>query len=145
MTLLLSLLSPVSPWMGGIWESLVKSGKRSLKIIIPKKLFTEECLSTFLCEVEAILNQRSLTSISDDVNDLKTLNPSHFLTGSYENTVPAVFHNQEIDYRRKWRSVQAVVDVFWNRSKKECLPSLNLCKRWTQKIPTFVLETKKSL
>ena len=58
----------VSPWMGGIWKSLVKSAKCSLKVIIRDKLFTEECLSTLLCEVESVLNQRPLTPISDDVN-----------------------------------------------------------------------------
>ena len=128
---------PVSPWMGGIWESLVKF----VKVIIRNKLFTEECLSTFLCELESILNQRLLTPISDDVNDLKALIPSHFIIGSYKNTVPGVFHKQEFDYHRKWRSVQATVDVFWIRWRKEYLPSLNLCKRWTQKITTFMLET----
>ena len=78
--------------MGGIWESLVKSVKRSLKVFIWDKLFTEECLLTFLREVESILNQRPLIPISDDVKDLKTLTPSHFIIGSYENTVPGVFH-----------------------------------------------------
>ena len=83
--------------MGGIWKSLVKSVKRSLKDIIRNTLFTEECLSTFPCEVESILNQRPLTPVSDDVNDLKALTPSHFAIGSYENTVPGVFHKREID------------------------------------------------
>ena len=82
--------------------------------------------------VESILNPRPLTPISDDVNDLKALTPSHFIIGSYENTVPGVFHKQEIDYLQKWRSVQAAVDMFWIRWKKEYLPSLNLRKRWTQ-------------
>ena len=123
--------------MGGIWESLVKSVNPSLKVIIRNKLFTEECLSTFLCEVESTLNQRPLTPISDNVNDLKALTTSHFIIGSYENTVPGVLHKQEIDYRRKWRSVQAAVDVFWIRWKKEYLPSLNLHKRWTQKNLNF--------
>ena len=111
--------SPVSPWMGSIWESLVKPLKRSLKVIIRNKLFTEECLSTFLCEVESILNQRRLNPISNAVNGLKALAPSHFIIESYENTVPGVFHKQEVDSRRKWRSVQPAVDVFWNRWKKE--------------------------
>ena len=57
--------------------------------------------------MESILNQTPLTPISDDVNDLKTLTPSYFIIGSYENTVPGVFHKQKIHYRRKWRSVQA--------------------------------------
>ena len=105
--------------MGGIWEFPVKSVKCSLKVTIRNKLFTEEYSSTFLCEVESILNQRSLTPISNAVNDLKALAPSHFIIKSYENTVPGVFHKQEVDTRRKWRSAQAAVDVFWNRWKKE--------------------------
>ena len=40
---------------------------------------------------------------------------------------------REIDNCRKWRSVQAAGNVFWNRWKKEYLPFLNLGKRWTQK------------
>ena len=56
--------------------------------------------------------------ISDDVNDLKAFNPSHFIIHSYENTAPGVFHKQEIDSCRKWRSVQAAADLFRNGWKK---------------------------
>ena len=115
--------------MGGIWESLVKSLKHSLKVIMHDKVFTKECLSIFLCEVESVLNQRLLTPISDDVNNLKALTPIHFIVGSYKNTVPGVFHKQEIDYCRRWRSVQVVEDMFMNRLKEEYLPSLNLRKK----------------
>ena len=87
--------------------------------------------------MESILNQSPSTPISDYVNDLKALTRSHFIIGSYKNTVPGVFHKREIDYRRKWRSVQAAVHVFWIRWKKEYLPSLNLRKRWTQKNRNF--------
>ena len=59
--------------MGRIWESLVKSVKRSLKVIFGDKLFIEECLSTFLCKVESILIQRPWTPINDNVNFLKAL------------------------------------------------------------------------
>ena len=41
-------------------------------------------------------------------------------------TAPEVFNKQEIDYCQKWRLVQAAGDIFWNRWKKEHLPSLNL-------------------
>ena len=123
--------------MSGRWESLVKSVKCSIKVIIRDKLFTEECLSTFFCEVESISNQRLSTPISDDVNDLKAVTPSHFIIGSSENTVPGVFDKQEIDYRRKWRSVQAAAGLFWNRWKKDYLPSLNLRKKCTQKNRNF--------
>ena len=82
-------------------------------------------------------DKRPLTPMSDDVNDLKALTPSPFIIGSYENTVPEVFHLQEIDYCRKWRSAQAAIYVFWNRWKKEYLPSFNLRIKWTQKNPNF--------
>ena len=35
---------PSSHWMGGVWESLVKSVKRSLKVITRDRVFTEESL-----------------------------------------------------------------------------------------------------
>ena len=44
---------PSSPWMGGVWESLVKSVKRSLKVITRDRVFTEESLYMFLCETES--------------------------------------------------------------------------------------------
>ena len=47
--------------MGGAWEALIKSVKRSLKPIARERLFTEETLHTFLCEVESILHNRSIT------------------------------------------------------------------------------------
>ena len=90
-------------------------------------------LSTFLYEVESILNKRSLTPISDDVSNLKALTQSHFIIDNYKNTVPGAFHKEEIDYHKKWRLIQTPADVFWNRWKKEYLPSLNLCKKWTKK------------
>ena len=62
--------------------------------------------------MESILNQRPVKPISNDVNDLQAPTPSHFIIGSYKNTVPGVFHKQEIDYRRTWRSVQAAADVY---------------------------------
>ena len=55
----LKLTAPISPCLGSIWESLVESGKRSQKVIIRDKLFTEEHLSTVLCEVESV-NSKSL-------------------------------------------------------------------------------------
>ena len=47
---------PSSPWMGGIWEALIISVKRALKVVIQDRLFTDETLATLMCEVESILN-----------------------------------------------------------------------------------------
>ena len=46
---------PVSPWMGSIWESLVKSVRCCFKVIVKDKLFTAES-ATFISKVESIIN-----------------------------------------------------------------------------------------
>ena len=42
---------PASPWMGGVWEFLIKPMKKTLKAIIKDRISTKDCLYTFLCEV----------------------------------------------------------------------------------------------
>ena len=104
---------PASPWVGGVWESLVKSVKKTLKAIVKDRTFTEDCLHTFLCKVEVILNSRPLTAISDDINDLEPLTPNHLLTGASQiNYNPGVFHSNDVKLRKKWRSVQAAPNMF---------------------------------
>ena len=88
--------------MGAVWESLVKSVQKTLKAIAKDRIFTEDCPYTFLCEVEAALNSRPLTPISDHINDLEPLTPNHLLTGaSSMNYSPGVFLSNEVELRKK--------------------------------------------
>ena len=36
----------ISQWMGGVWQSLVKSVKRALTVITRDRAFTEDSLTT---------------------------------------------------------------------------------------------------
>ena len=67
--------------MNGAVEAVVKFSKRRLKAVTRDRLFKEETLSTYFTEVEAVLNNRPLTLISDDVTDLQPLAPNYFLIG----------------------------------------------------------------
>ena len=49
--------NPLSPWMGGVWESLVKSVKQVLRVITRDQAFTEDSLTAFLCKEEFLSNQ----------------------------------------------------------------------------------------
>ena len=99
--------------MDDLWESLVKSVKKTLKAIVKDRTFTEDCLHTFLCEVEAVLNSRPLTAISDDINDIEPLTLNHFLTGaSLMNYSPGVFPRNEVELRKNWRAVQDSTNMF---------------------------------
>ena len=124
--------------MGGIWESLVQSVKRCLKVIIRNKLFTAESLATFIGEVEPIINQRSIVPVSDDVNDFEALTPNHFIIGSdCYNFSPGVFEKQEINFCWKWSSVQVAADLFRDRRKREYLSTLNVPRKWTSRYRNF--------
>ena len=121
---------------GSLWSN--QSVKRALKAIVRDRLFTDEALYTFLCEVESILNNRPLTAVSDDVDDFNTLTPNHFLIGGEsKNFSPGKFGDQEINYRNKWRSVQAATNMFWQRWIKEYLPLLTHRKKWYQQTRNF--------
>ena len=73
---------PSSPWMGRVWESLVKSVKRSLKVITRDRVFTEESLYMFLYEIESVINNCPLTPTSDSISDFEALTPNFFLLGT---------------------------------------------------------------
>lgn len=60
----------LSPWMGGLWERGVGSIKYHLKRTIASRIMTYEELSTVLVQIEAILNSRPITPLSDNPEDI---------------------------------------------------------------------------
>ncbi|XP_015190534.1 PREDICTED: uncharacterized protein LOC107074033 [Polistes dominula] len=81
-------IPPRSPHFGGLWEAAVKSFKHHLVRIIGETLLTYEALLTYVLEIEAILNSRPLTPLSNDPNDLRALTPGHFLIGDSLISLP---------------------------------------------------------
>ena len=53
----------------------------ALKKVLGKSRVTLTVLQTLVVEVEAILNERPLTHMSPDINDLEPLTPAHLLHG----------------------------------------------------------------
>ena len=126
--------------MEGALEALVKTVKQALRTITKERLFTEDALTTFLCEVESIVNQRPLTPNSDSIDDFEALTPYHFLLGSPSfNPSPGDFNDSQINLRTKWKAVQAATNMFRRRWTKEYLPTLV-----SQKSGQTNLETLKS-
>ena len=112
--ILSGFLTSVSPWIGGAWESLIRSVKCALKVIVYDTIFAEEPFYTFLYEIESLLNSRSLTNKSEDPNDHSALTPNHILLWQEsDNYNPDNFIDGEINLREKWRAAQAVQNMFW--------------------------------
>ena len=110
--------------MGGAMESMAKITKKALKSIVRDRIFTDEALSTFLTEVESIINIGPLIAASDEFNNLELITQHHLLIGkSSPNCKPCVFQKQDISLRKKWKAVQAATEMFWKRWLKEYLPT----------------------
>ena len=63
-------IHPSSPHFGGLWEAGVKSMKNHLRRVAGPRRLTYEEFSTVLVEIEAVLNSRPLSPLSDGPDDL---------------------------------------------------------------------------
>ena len=80
-----------------------------------------------------MLNNRPITSISDDVTDLESLTPNHFLIGRENPNIRFNTSNEaDINLRKQWKSVQAATSMFWKQWVQEYLPLLTQQKWKTQ-------------
>ncbi|XP_051172885.1 uncharacterized protein LOC127289150 [Leptopilina boulardi] len=135
-------IPPASPHMGGCWERLIGSVKRTLAVTLKERAPREEVLQTLLAEAEYSINSRPLTYVSDDPSDLRSLTPNDFL-GVQPGTVrlthgppclsPSVTGAETL--RRQWRYSQCLTDQFWKRWIKEYLPSINRRAKWHRERP----------
>ena len=55
---------PGSRHVGGIWERLVQSRKKALKVVLHGQVVADEVLETAFGETEVLVNSRPLTEVS---------------------------------------------------------------------------------
>ncbi|XP_074107705.1 uncharacterized protein LOC141532971 [Cotesia typhae] len=122
---------PGAPHMGGKWEAAVKSVKRHLQASIAETSFTFEDFSTLLAQVEAVLNSRSLSALSDDPDDLSALTPGHFIRGAALNSIPEPSLTSLKEPRMShFQRLQKRFQQFWNRWSAECVSAHQSISKW---------------
>lgn len=119
---------------GGLFEAAVKSAKRHLIRTLGEQRLNFEEYGTVLAQVEACLNSRPMSKISDDANDYRALTPGHFLVGEQLNSIPDENDYKAIPLNRlsRWQLLQRIVQDFWKRWHDEYLYSLIHSPKWTQ-------------
>ena len=135
-----------APWWGGVFERMIKFTKRCLrKIIGQSKLYYDE-LITVLDEIEAVINSRPLTYLSPEDLD-EPLTPSHFLCGRRILSLPDGLSQEELDeeftvtpsdFSRRLKHLNATLNLFWKRWRREYLLELREAHRYHKGKPDAV-------
>ena len=104
---------------GGWWERMVRSVKEPLRKVLGKSLLSFTELTTVLVKIEAIINSRPLTTVSDDVKDDTPVTPAHLAIG--RSLVSLLDAQEEIEPTSSKKTVrrylyrQRLVNHFWKR------------------------------
>ena len=115
--------------MGGFWERMVRSVKRSLKKCIGRASLTHDELNTILVEVESVINSRPLTYVFNDSEGIDySLSPSHLIYGRKVANIPNVGHFEAIStcesLSRRARHHQTLLRHFTNQWRRQYLLGL---------------------
>ena len=128
-------IPPGAPHFGGTWERLIGMSKRLFFNIAGFRKLHEDSFSTLICQVEALLNSRPLTSVSSDIHDVESLILGHFLTGmttglSSDTTISS--NNRGAG--KLWNNVNSIMKECWTRFLKEYLPTLRQRRNGVQQL-----------
>ncbi|KHJ91498.1 integrase core domain protein [Oesophagostomum dentatum] len=135
-------ITPYAPWQGGFYERLIKSVKYSMYKTLGKSPTTYEELFTTLTEIEALLNSRPLTYITNDINEQQILRPIDFLQRDIQIIYPFTQNKEEsqdpeylpaekrLSIETKTEAIKAInsscekTEKFWNQWQKQYLTAL---------------------
>ena len=128
---------PAASHMGGSWERQIRTVRNVLNAILNQSgtQLNEESLHTFMCETEAIINSRPLTTYNlASPSEIEPLTPNHLLTTKSRVLLPppGEFQKADVYWVKGWRRVQYLVNQFWSRWRKEYLNSLQPRQKWTR-------------
>lgn len=113
-------IPPYSPHIGGIWEAGVKSAKTHMRKIMGGTPLSFEELYTVLVSIEACLNSRPLTPLSNDPTDLQSLTPEHFLIGEAMTAIPEKdLIDVSVSRLTRYQLLIQIKQQFWDRWSKE--------------------------
>lgn len=105
--------------------------KLHLKRTIGEACLTIAEMTTILTQIEAILNSRPLTALSEDPNDLRALTPGHFLIGEHLLAYPEQdLQEIPVDRLSRWQHVEQLRQRLWSRWQREYLLTCQQRSKW---------------
>ncbi|XP_067616195.1 uncharacterized protein [Eurosta solidaginis] len=126
---------PGAPHFNGLAEAAVKSMKFHLARVIGKAKLTFEEFSTVLTRIEAVLNSRPISPITDNPNDFTAITPGHFLTGNALLSRPQP--PCESNPIKRHQLMDQMVQHFWQRFKEDILSTMQIRTKWQERKPNI--------
>ncbi|XP_068200721.1 uncharacterized protein [Palaemon carinicauda] len=127
---------PTASHMGGVWERQIRTVRKVLTLLFKEHAgrLDDESYRTLLTEVEAIVNDRPLATVSGSPDDLQPLGPAQLLTqkSSVVMPPPGVFQKGDMYLRQRWRYVQFLANLFWTRWRRKYLSTLQERQKWNK-------------
>ncbi|XP_076652422.1 uncharacterized protein LOC143358833 [Halictus rubicundus] len=88
-------------------------------------------MATLLSRIEACLNSRPLTPLSEDPQDCAPLTPGHFLVGEPIHAPPeAPITDVPRSLDSRWRQITNLHNHFWRRWSREYVNNLQQRTKW---------------
>ncbi|XP_055590791.1 uncharacterized protein LOC129742872 [Uranotaenia lowii] len=108
------MIPPNAPHFAGLWEAGVRSAKYHLKRITGTANMNFEKYTTVLARIEALLNSRPITPLSEDPQDLRPLTPGHFLVGRPLTDIAKPRPERKESTLSRWQRHSKMVQHFWD-------------------------------
>ncbi|XP_062556845.1 uncharacterized protein LOC134221673 [Armigeres subalbatus] len=122
---------PRASHFGGLWEAAINSAQKHFVRVLGDRKLPFDDMETLLVQIEACLNSRPLTKLSDDPSDLQALTPGHFLVGSSLQSVPdGDYTSIPTNRLHSWQQIQKLLQDVWKRWHVEYLQSLQPRSKW---------------
>ena len=119
-----------SPWWGGFYERLMQNIKQPLKKILGKARLNVDQIYTILKEIEAQINSRPITSVTDEASEQNYLTPASFLVGRTLMNMPLkprplqkITSDQRV-LNKLLKQQNSYLDLIWRTWKEEYLRGL---------------------
>ena len=127
-----------SPWTGGFYERFIGLFKSALKKVLGNSLITLCELRTLVSEIESCMNDRPLTYVSGELNEVEPLTPSHLIYGFRLSKFPDLSVISELhdptyndrNYLQQFsKNLTKNLSSFWYRWRSEYLSALREAHR----------------
>ena len=116
-----------------------------LKRIFGLANLTLEEMNTVMAQIEAVLNSRPLTAMTQDPSDLSVLTPGHFLIGRPLTAVPEPsLDHIKTNRLTKYQRLHQLSRHFWDRWHSEYLVQLQQRHKWKDGATTIQVGTLAS-